>query len=774
MQYAWEAMLRVATQARFEVQNAATSICPDRGSMYAIEYWRKYVEPWAVSAPTYRVPQLQDLAFASDPMIYIQDTDYTLAGGYIVWTVLGPADGDMELAGTASWSAINGAVLAKNAVEQHSGSQCLKITADAADEGVKPALPFKVDTGDNLRLAVYLKSSIDCRLQLLAYMSYGAGTGTGGASSWTDPSAIWIIDEHAGRKLLDGAGEQFSISSNTSEVLTLASGTPTSGSYVIYDPATAEVLEELAVTGTGSYAQQLIVGLTASNSIVTQTAATVKVLLDAAGDVYADAMYVTRYPRNATAWAPIVQNYNQYMDRSVAVPLNFRGLNDGLFTPEQAKNVARALNYSYRGADTELGLKVGLTAILGLPIAPQAGTIAGRSTSGQMHLVTIQDSDGVDHVVEVAETLCELADLPGIGGTVARYEPLIAGALKVKERGGERFVPLTDSTYPPDGDMELADTDSWSAINGATLDKNTEEQHTGARCLRVTTDAAGEGVKPATNKGVTAGDSMRYEFYLKVLAGCVVRADVIDVTQAAVIASEWFGDTSYEEGVLRFTVPAGCLNTRVEFITIEDGVFYLDEMDLYQEELLTSFYGDVTGDKEFSTYDDTPLVANDLVGVRNLSTGTKEVRQVTGVASASSPYTKKYTLDDDLAAAYIAAYTGTGTGGINSWTDSGASWDTDEHQGKILVDAADDSWPVVSNTGTVLTLDAGGETPTSGSYIIVGDHQLISWDHQDAQYVNKLEVYLRFAPTYEQENVDRFVEYYPCRGYKLVFKDVSP
>lgn len=66
----------------------------------------------------------------------------------------------------------------------------------------------------------------------------------------------------------------------------------------------------------------------------------------------------------------------------------------------------------------------------------------------------------------------------------------------------------------------------------------------------------------------------------------------------------------------------------------------------------------------------------------------------------------------------VPAYAGTGTGGVNIWTDSEASWETDEHAGKVLVDVAEGSWPIVSNTSEVLTLDADGETPTSGSYTI--------------------------------------------------------
>jgi hypothetical protein len=44
-----------------------------------------------------------------------------------------------------------------------------------------------------------------------------------------------------------------------------------------------------------------------------------------------------------------------------------------------------------------------------------------------------------------------------------------------------------------DWDMEINDTTNWTAVNGATLAKNTSWQYDGARCMYVTTDAADEG-----------------------------------------------------------------------------------------------------------------------------------------------------------------------------------------------------------------------------------------------------------------------------------------
>ena len=58
---------------------------------------------------------------------------------------------------------------------------------------------------------------------------------------------------------------------------------------------------------------------------------------------------------------------------------------------------------------------------------------------------------------------------------------------------------------------------------------------------------------------------------------------------------------------------------------------------------------------------------------------------------------------------------GTGTGGTNTFTDSGASWGTNEWTNYVLIDSASAQFLVTSNTATVLTVVG---TPASGSYYI--------------------------------------------------------
>lgn len=62
--------------------------------------------------------------------------------------------------------------------------------------------------------------------------------GVGASLSFTDASASFETNELAGMELVDSANASFTISSNTSTVLTLSSGTPTTGAYWIVRTAT--------------------------------------------------------------------------------------------------------------------------------------------------------------------------------------------------------------------------------------------------------------------------------------------------------------------------------------------------------------------------------------------------------------------------------------------------------------------------------------------------------------------------------------------------------
>ena len=306
-------------------------------------------------------------------------------------------------------------------------------------------------------------------------------------------------------------------------------------------------------------------------------------------------VWVGAAPTDGYAWAEQVFYYNGYLDTKQGYDLRFIGINTAGYTPIHAHHLARALNYAYRSTDTNLALEVGITAILGLPFAYVAGIIKSKSTASGNHTVVITDSSDVDHDIVIDSTLCALSDLPDVGTNVVEFEPLL-DAVKVGQTKSQAFLPKIDTTYPTDGDMEAVGVANWTAINGAVLSKDTSEEYAGTQCLKVVTDAIGEGFKPALNKAVTAGDEYVFEFYIKRKStdDTIVRANVWNVTGGSAITSEWFGDDEYEHGYLRFTIPAGCLNVRIEFLSETLGTFYVDDLDLYQVKELSYYAVDKT------------------------------------------------------------------------------------------------------------------------------------------------------------------------------------
>lgn len=597
-------------------------------------------------------------------------------------------------------------------------------------------------------------------------------------------------------------------------------------------------------------------------------------------------------PTSGYAWAEQVFYYNGYLESKLGYDLRFIGINTAGYTPIHAHHLARALNYAYRSSDTILALKAGITAILGLPFAYVAGAIKSKTTASGNHTVVITDTVGDDHDIVIVSTLCALSDLPAVGASVSEFEPLI-DAVKVGETKSQAFLPKLDTTYPTDGDMEAVGVANWTAINGAVLSKDTSEEYGGAKCLKIVTDATGEGVKPAANRSVTAGDEYVFDFYIKRKStdDTIVRANIWNVTAGSTITSEWFGGSTYEHGYLRFTVPAGCLNVRIEFLAEAIGTFYVDNLDLYQIKELSYYAADKTANSikasytisasgragtkdlvfsaadhiygtngnyislvivasgadqalsstisgtgtssdpyiytlttgnqngqssndeivafvnsdpnalqiitayslandttdptyslgstslsgglnaKISTYESVFYITGDKINVRNFTLGTEEIRKITGVAGGSAPYSKILSLDNDLFASYTSPETGTSSSvGAGFLADSSKSWTTNEHQGDVLIDSADESFKVASNNGTTLVVTG---TPASGTYRIVKDHVGVIFGERAADYTNVLKIYNRWTTTFNQDNVDAYIANIGDLGHKLEFEDVS-
>lgn len=603
--------------------------------------------------------------------------------------------------------------------------------------------------------------------------------------------------------------------------------------------------------------------------------------------------WIASEPASGYAWAETVLYYNGYLDTKQCYDLRFNGINTAGYTPIHAHHLARALNYAYRSTDTEFALKAGITAILGLPFTYVAGTIKSKSTADGNHTVVITDMSGLDTDIVVDETLCALSDFPDIGTTMSEFEPLIADAIKVGKNTSQSFIPKIDTTYPTDGDMELTGTTHWTAINSGVLSKNTTDEYEGDKCLKVIANVIGRGVKPAANQTVVAGDEYVYEFYIKSRTDyeSVVRVDVKDISNTALITSVWFGDTNYEHGFIRFTAPAGCVLVNIEFTTIEAGTFFLDNLDLFEVKELTSYAADktansikasytipassragtkdlvfsaadhiygasgnyvqweieysglnqalsseisgsgtsgdpyiykvITGteadqssndaivafvnsdsnaltiieastsgsdntadtfdsgptsliggvDAKISTYEAVFYEIGDTIDVKNFTRGTKETKKVTGVASGSAPYSKILNLDGDLFAEYISPETGTSTSvGVGYLTDTSKSWATNEHQGDVLIDSADDSFKINSSDSDTVYVTG---TPASGAYRIVKDHVGVIFGERAADHADIITIYNRWDTTYNQGNVDAYIINIGDQGHKLEFKDVS-
>jgi hypothetical protein len=753
---AWSAFSKLAVQLWADTVNAMASISPEDIPIYDIRYWQKVEKDstWDVPTGVYRIPKLQDLIFAEIITEYVEGTDYNLTGGALVW------------------------------------------------------------------------------------VSYDTGTSTSvGDGFLTDTGKNWAINEYQDYTLEDSASTLFAIVSNTDDTLIVV-GTPATGAYKI-----------------------------------------------------------NREPVDGSGWAEQVFYYNGYLDTKLGYDLRFNGINTAGYTPIHAHHLARALNYAYRSSDTEFALKVGITAILGLPFAYTAGTIKSKSTAGGNHTVVITDGSGVDHDIVIDSGLCDLADLPDVGATVLEYEPLIALAIKVGKNTSQAYLPKVDSTYPTDGDMELVGTANWTAISSGVVTKNTSEQYEGARCLKTVAAVVGRGVKPAANQTVVAGNEYLYEFYAKSLtsSGAVVGANVWDVTNNKIITSEWFGDESYEHGYIRFVAPeldpSDCISVNIEFIAINTGTFFVDNLDLFEVKELTNYAADktansvkasytipaasragsadlifsasdhiygvngnyveweieyssnnqalsseisgsgtsgdhyiykiITGteadqssndaivafvnsdpnalriiaastsapnsdpdafdsgptalagglDATISTYEAVFYEIGDTIDVRNFTNGTKETKKITGVASGSAPYSKILSLDGDLFAVYVSPETGTSTDtGSGYLEDTGKTWATNEHQGDVLIDSADDSFTI--NTSDTDTVYVTG-TPASGAYRITKDHVGVCFGERATDYADVVKIYNRWITTFDQDNVDAYVANIGDLGHTLVFEDLS-
>jgi len=816
----WMSLSYIAGQLNFEVQNAVGSTSPDYIPIYRIKYWKKYTDPWDVESDAYSIPKLQEYVFLEDHITYIENEDYFIIDNKIEWLSLGPVDGDMEMAGVDNWAQIGiPATFEKDASEQYSGTQCLKVDGDVLD-GVRSS-DIMVYSGDWIRYLAMIKSSVGFIVTL------------------RNKDNNDVIDQ---------------IVMNTSQ---------------------SEYAENGNIVQIPDGCECVVIDITLKTS----------------GIIYIDDLNCTRYPRNSYVFAEQVLCYNPYLNTKHGYELKFTGINTIGYGPEHAHNIIRVLNYCYRSSDTYFSVKAGITAVLGLPFAYVAGVVAKKETSIPYHIVTILDSENVEHEIKIDSSLCSLLDLINVGDNVKQFEPLIPNSIKIKEFGGHQFVPLIETGYPVDGDMEMVGVDNWESINGAGLSKDTDNEYSGSQCLKIETAIIGSGCKPKDNTSVQSGLEYMYDFYIKTDGDAVVLAEVVDIDHSDVIISEWFGDTEYENGRLRFAVPDGCTEVNIKFTTLKQGDYFMDNLRLTlvdeikyyrinklsdsvksfftisaegragneamtfrtagyiygkngnnvkvaispsgeDQELSSSISGSGTdGDpyiytvvtgilasqssnsaiREFvnldlnaigivacessdndiadpgfelveaalsgganaiiGAFEDTPFVSGDFIAVCNFNYGTREDAQIVAIADGDAPYDKYFEIDRDLTEFYESTIVGVSTSvGENFLTDESQSFVINEHVGDKLIDSDANEYKIISNTTDTLAISG---TPAAGQYHIIKDHIMMIYGQINSGYVTKAKVYSRYKGLCDQVNIDRFTDRINDKGHDLIFVDVS-
>ncbi|MGW8180609.1 MAG: hypothetical protein ACWGQW_17895, partial [bacterium] len=163
--------------------------------------------------------------------------------------------------------------------------------------------------------------------------------------------------------------------------------------------------------------------------------------------------------------------------------------------------------------------------------------------------------------------------------------------------------------FVPDGDMEVLDTSSWSAVGTASLSKNTSTKHQSLRSLQVTSNASGDGVE----SGVwDASATTAATFYLRIWAAnntgssWDVRVDNGGGSFASVGSIPHNGGvwTEYEFSYTRSATANNAF--RVLDNNNTQGSIYLDDIAVYRTYFEHSAYesgtdGDVVNGNEFES-----------------------------------------------------------------------------------------------------------------------------------------------------------------------------
>jgi len=137
-----------------------------------------------------------------------------------------------------------------------------------------------------------------------------------------------------------------------------------------------------------------------------------------------------------------------------------------------------------------------------------------------------------------------------------------------------RYLPYCGVLNDNDGDMETSGTSAYTAINGATLAKDTTDVYSGTQSLSVTTNAADEGVRSAVFGHHETGTLLIYTMVRTSLALSVILYDETNSTavQTITVSANETASTTADEWTLvmfQYAPPTSSTSLSIRITTSE-------------------------------------------------------------------------------------------------------------------------------------------------------------------------------------------------------------
>lgn len=624
-----------------------------------------------------------------------------------------------------------------------------------------------------------------------------ADMSAGDTTAWTPVGSPATVEKNNGLHVVGAAGDGVQSSA-------IALGADT---HVRVHVTTADTVTVQLRTGTTVVAETSGAGpVNLTWETPTAQSVTIVIRLPADGEYTLTGVRLTPYPRAERVFAPETQRYNPYLETAWGTKLDFEGVNDGQYSPKHANYICRVLHAAYLQGNTPRALISGVTAVLGLPFAYEAGEIAAKTTTGAVHRITLTLTDGTSLTQEISTTVCDLDDLLAVGTAVEQYEPLLADALKLRRQRIPAQQPQTALGYPA----------SWTASGNATVIPGAETQ--------VTTTATGEGARAAT-LAVTAANRYRVTGVVRAVEA-IAEVRIHDLTHDTIIARQWYGDTTAEPVALEWTVPIGCTQIRLEVVTLVAGTFYISEFASVQLFAHRGYHAEILTSATRATLTLTDRAGTDLVftaGDQCAGTDGNYLQVAITASGANQPLSSTLVGSGTAGDPYVYTIT-TGTEATQNSNDAIVAYVNADPLVMHLVSASATADATADPTYTLpATALTGGENGTIGLYAstpvtvdtqvrvrnltqgsqelitvaaITGaqgdyqqvfhvkrnliasyngnDHIIIDQARLDHEWSTGVVLYNRWPTTYAVSNIERFLERIRDQGYSVTFKDVAP